>query len=66
MAQRAQVCFALALDDAGIPDDPRLRSTLKAYFLWATERMATYPESAADVPAGLRLGHWSWDGPQHI
>jgi hemoglobin len=30
MDERAQTCFAQALDDAGIPGDPRLRSTLKA------------------------------------
>src|SRR5882757_7291451 len=34
MDERAQICFAQALDDAGLPDDSRLRSTLKAYFRW--------------------------------
>ena len=63
MDERAQICFAQALDDAGIPGDPRLRSTLKAYFRWATEAMAAHPRSAEDVPAGLRLARWSWDGP---
>ena len=66
MDERAQTCFALAVDDAGLPDDPRLRATLKAYFLWATERMATYPDSPDDVPAALELGHWSWDGPSSV
>jgi hemoglobin len=33
MDERAQSCFAQALDDAGFPDDPRLRSTLKALLL---------------------------------
>ena len=28
-------CFALALDDAGIPDDERLRSTLVDWFAWS-------------------------------
>jgi hemoglobin len=64
MDERAQICFALALDDAGLPDDPRLRSTLKAFFRWATDRMSTYPESADDVPPGLQLARWSWDGPE--
>jgi hemoglobin len=63
MDERAQTCFAQALDDAGLPGDPRLRSTLKAYFRWATEAMAAYPRSADDVPAGLPLARWSWDGP---
>lgn len=63
MDERAQVCFALALDDAGLPEDDRLRSTLKDYFRTATSLMATYPESSADVPDGLSLPRWSWDGP---
>ena len=63
MDERAQACFARALDDAGLPRDPELRSTLKAYFRWATEAMSAHPESAEDVPAGLMLPRWSWDGP---
>ncbi len=63
MDERAQACFAQALDDAGLPDDARLRSTLKAYFRWATEAMSAHPESADDVPAGLALARWSWEGP---
>jgi len=63
MDESAQVCFAQALDDAGLPDDPRLRATLKAYFRWATQVMARYPKSQEKVPVGLALGRWSWDGP---
>jgi hemoglobin len=63
MDERAQTCFAQAIDDAGLPDDPRLRSTLKAYFRWATQRMSGHPESADHVPDGLALARWSWDGP---
>jgi hemoglobin len=63
MDERAQSCFAQALDDAGIPDDPRLRATLKAYFRWATQNMSSHPESADQVPDGLALARWSWHGP---
>jgi hemoglobin len=63
MDERAQACFAQALDDAAIPDDPRLRTTLKAYFRWATERMSGYPESADQVPNELAMASWSWNGP---
>jgi hemoglobin len=63
MDERAQVCFALALDDAGLPEDEQLRSTLKDYFRWATALMATHPNSVDDVPDGLMLPHWSWSGP---
>jgi hemoglobin len=63
MDERAQACFAQALDDAGLPNDLRLRSTLKAYFRWATTAMSAHPESADDVPDGLTFPRWSWDGP---
>jgi hemoglobin len=63
MDERAQVCFAQALDDAGLPDDPRLRAAMKAYFRWATQAMSAYPDSAQKVPIGLALGRWSWHGP---
>ena len=63
MDERAQVCFALALDDAGLPNDPELRSTLKGYFRWATTTMSAYPESPDSVPSGLPMARWSWDGP---
>jgi hemoglobin len=63
MDERAQVCFAQAIEDAGLPADPLLRATLKAYFGWATASMSAYPQSAGQVPAGLILRRWSWDGP---
>ena len=63
MDERALACFAEAIDDAGLPDDQRLRDSLRSYFRWATEAMDTYPESADDVPTGLTIGKWSWDGP---
>ena len=61
MDDRAQTCFALALVDARLPEE--VHATLKAYFRWATTRMSSYPRSADDVPAGLPLARWSWDGP---
>lgn len=63
MDERAQVCFVQALDDAGLPDDPRLRDTLADYFRWATAGISIYPETADAVPDGVALPHWSWDGP---
>jgi hemoglobin len=63
MDTRAQRCFALALDDAGLPRDDRLRSTLRDWFRWATTAMAAYPRSDDDVPSALSLPRWSWDGP---
>ena len=38
---------------------------LHDYFAWATTNtMARYERSADDVPDGLPLPHWSWDGLQ--
>lgn len=45
--------------------DARLAQVLRDYFAWATTTtMAHYPRSPDDVPAGLRIPRWSWDGLQ--
>ena len=63
MDERAIACFDEALAEAGLADDNRLRQVLHDYFAWATTTsIARYPESADDVPDGLRIPRWSWDG----
>ena len=63
MDRRAIACFDLALVDAGLAGDDRLRRVLHDYFAWATTTtMARYHHSADDVPAGLTIPRWSWDG----
>ena len=65
MDRRAIACFDQALVDAGLANDEALRKVLHDYFSWATTTtMAHYHESADDVPEGLRIPRWSWDGPQ--
>jgi hemoglobin len=62
MDQRAIACFDQALVDAGLDADP-LRQVLHDYFAWATTTtMARYHRSADDVPDGLAIPRWSWDG----
>ena len=62
MDNRAIACFDQAMADVGISDE-RLRQVLHDYFAWATTgSMARYPRSEQDVPAGLGIPHWSWDG----
>jgi hemoglobin len=62
MDLRAIACFDQALDDVGLTAEP-LRRTLHDYFAWATTTtMSRYHESADDVPAGLRVPQWGWDG----
>lgn len=62
MDQRAIACFDQALADAGLTEEP-LRQVLHDYFAWATTAtMAAYHDSAGDVPEGLSIPHWSWNG----
>ncbi|NEN07294.1 oxidoreductase [Diaminobutyricibacter tongyongensis] len=63
MDRRAIACFDEALADAGLSGDERLRRALHDYFAWATTTpMAEYHRSADDVPDGLSIPHWSWNG----
>ena len=64
MDQRAIACFDQALTDAGLSAQP-LRQVLYDYFAWATTTaMAQFHESADEVPNGLSMPRWSWDGLQ--
>ena len=63
MDRRAIACFDQALADTGVDADGRLRQVLHDYFAWATTTtMARYHDSAGDVPDGLGIPHWSWNG----
>jgi hemoglobin len=62
MDDAAVACFDAALTDVGIEDE-LLRAVLHEYWVWATlGPMSQYHRSADDVPAGLTIPHWSWDG----
>jgi hemoglobin len=63
MDRRAIACFDQALEDVGLARNERLRQVLHDYFAWATcTTMARYHHSADEVPNGLSIPHWSWDG----
>lgn len=63
MDRRAIDCFDQALVDAGLNRDDRLRQVLHDYFAWTTTTtMSRYHRSPDDVPDGLAMPHWSWDG----
>jgi hemoglobin len=65
MDRLAIACFDQALEDVGLAEDPVLRQVLHDYFSWATTTtMARYHESPDEVPDGLRIPRWSWDGLQ--
>jgi hemoglobin len=63
MDRRAIACFDQALVDVGLARQDRLRQVLHDYFAWTTTTtMSRYHGSADDVPNGLRIPHWSWNG----
>jgi hemoglobin len=63
MDRRAVDCFAQALADVGWSDGEPVHAALLGYFTWATcSSMNRYPTSPDDVPAGLGISQWSWDG----
>ena len=65
MDHRAIACFDQALEDVGLVENDRLCQVLHDYFAWATTTtMARYHETAEDVPPGLKIPRWSWDGLQ--
>jgi hemoglobin len=60
---RFVACFVAAMDDAGLPADAEFRAAMQAYVEWATtEFLRVMPGAAADVPDGLRVPRWTWDG----
>jgi hemoglobin len=63
MDRRAIGCFDQALLDIGLAPNDGLGLVLHEYFAWATTTtMARYHRSADEVPDGLPIPHWSWDG----
>ena len=62
--RRAIACFEVALDDVGLTAGEPLHQVLHDYFAWATTNTMAYEESADDVPNGLAIPRWSWDGRQ--
>jgi len=65
MDRRAIACFDQALEDVGLSTAGPVRQVMHDYFAWATTTtMSRYHESAADVPEGLSIPRWSWDGLQ--
>jgi truncated hemoglobin YjbI len=64
MDGRAVAAFVLALDDVGVSSDPRLRFQLIAWFTWATAMLNHRWSTPDDVPNGLPLPSWDWNGTE--
>ena len=53
----------MVVHQVGLARDERLRRVLHDYFAWATTTtMSRYHHSAEDVPDGLHIPKWAWDG----
>ena len=62
LGRRFVKCFVQAADDAGLPDDDVFRSALRAYMEWAVGEVLSYSHAEAQVPAGLPVPRWGWNG----
>jgi hemoglobin len=66
MDRRAIAWFDQAMDDVGVEEAGPLRRVLHDYFAWATATtLSRYHESADEVPEGMSIPRWSWDGLRH-
>jgi len=59
---RFAACFMQAVDDAGFPDDPELRSTLRRYIDHASAEVVSYGPAGSVVAPGQPVPRWSWRG----
>ena len=62
LGPRFVACFEQAMDDAELPAERELRSTLRAYIEWATDDVNSYAPAGSVVPRDHPMPHWSWDG----
>src|SRR5215469_15520314 len=62
LGRRFVGCFIAAADDAGLPADQDFRAALCAYMEWAVNDVALSHPDDTDVPAGLKIPHWSSEG----
>jgi hemoglobin len=62
MNERAIACFDAALGDVGIEQHDSAGQVLHDYFAWGTPAVNRFERSEDDVPDGLEIPRWSWDG----
>ena len=64
LGDRFVACFVRAADDAGLPTDAEFRAALRQYMEWAVGQVMAVSPHGSEVPAGLQVPRWSWDGLQ--
>jgi hemoglobin len=52
----------LAFDDAHLPDDPRLRATLREYMEWAAAEVMKVSPIGMVAPDRAPVPRWGWNG----
>jgi hemoglobin len=62
LGERFLRCFEGAMDDAGLPSDPRFRGALRAYMRWAVDDVLSYSPEDTVVAPGAAMPRWGWDG----
>ena len=62
LGNRFVACFVQAADDAGLPDDPELRRSLRSYMEWAVRDVLAYSPKGSPVPEYAAVPRWSWEG----
>ena len=62
LGERFERCFAEAMDDAALPEDPDFRAAMRAYMHWAVADVLEYSAHDAVVAPGEAMPRWSWDG----
>ena len=56
-------CFVAAMDDAGLPDDPRFRAAMRDYMQWAVDDFLVYSAPGTQVTEPVAMPRWTWSGP---
>src|SRR5262245_27969931 len=64
LGRRFVACFVQAIEDANLPADPDLRTTLRAYMEWAVDEVMSYSPRGSHPAPALPVPRWSWDGLQ--
>jgi hemoglobin len=64
LGERFVNCFVRAADDAGLPGDAGFRASLRSYMEWAVAQVMACSPQGSQVPPGLKVPRWSWDGLQ--
>jgi len=62
LGQRFARCFAAAMDDARLPEDPAFRAAMNAYMRWAVADVLQYGPPETVVRPDTRAPRWDWDG----